>query len=102
MQAGEFGKTLLINCGFDLTGWTAISLAITAPDGTAVGPRNITSIGAIDKMLDGKTYKALQYVEYVTVSGDFPQDGLYRLKLTVDFGATKRLKTVYKDFAVAA
>ena len=100
MQAGEYGKTLVINCGFDLTGWTSISLSIVDPDGIELGPHAIAAIGTVNLTVDGVVYLAGQYVEYVTVATEFVKAGLHRLKLTVNFGAAKRLRSVTADFVV--
>ncbi len=106
LNAGEYGKILRINTGYDLSGATAISLSVTRPDGSSfVRDQNDVSIGnstiqADVQQPDGstvqKTFAAGEYVEYTLQDGDIPDSGRYRAKLQVDFGPAQRLITVSK------
>ena len=89
MIAGEYGILLRLDTCVDVsTGLTEATFVVTAPDGTTVFTRTYTGAGGITVEGDGTDGVFL----YQTLNGDFPNGGPYRLLLTVDFGATKRLK----------
>lgn len=100
--AGEV-KPLRINTRYDLTGAISFSLEIIDPSG---GTNTITTsitVGTVDITSSGGTiYYAHQYVIYDPGAVIFPLSGLHNLKLTVNFGATKTLKTFYKVIDIAA
>jgi len=110
LNAGEYGKILRINTGYNLGGATALSLSVTRPDGSVfTRDKNDVSVGSAtiqaeveqpDGSVAQKTFTAGEYVEYTLQSGDIPDSGRYRAKLQVDFGPTQRLITVSKVFKV--
>jgi hypothetical protein len=80
MHAGEYGVSLVMETGFDLTSATAIALDIRNPTGSYVS-RTVP--------LPGSGTVAT----YTTLDGDFPTAGTYGLMVQAQFGATKRLKS---------
>jgi len=98
----EKGKIVVLNCKFDLTGQTAMSLTITRPDGTNFNRTQATglSVGPIDLTVDGETYLANQHVLYTIQDGDFTMDGDHTRKLEISFGADKRLANIETVFKV--
>jgi len=104
MVKGEYGITLRINTGIDLTGYSAIALAPRRPgDNTPVNvDNNSIVVGSVDVVAeltrtDGvkikKTFIANNYIEYITRAGEFDVEGDYPSDLIIDFGPDKRLKS---------
>lgn len=81
MRAGEYGVQLTLDADFDLTGMTAGKLHVRAPSGVETS-KTLTPVGS------GET------IVYTTVATDFPDPGRYVLSLQVDFGASKRLRSL--------
>lgn len=105
MVKGEYGITLQINAGTDLSGYSSISLIPRRPDNNA--PVSIVNdditVGVVDVVVEltrsdgvkfNKTFMANNYIEYVTKDGEFIVEGDYPAKLIVDFGSGKRLKSI--------
>lgn len=93
--AGEYGKTLVLNAGVDISdgaGVTARAIRIKRPDGTVVASPPAPSVGSTDLTVDGVTYAANQHALYVTQDGDIPAnlDGYYEIQLTVDYVSGRR------------
>ena len=105
MKPNEHGVTPRIDCRFDLTGLTNVSLDVTRPDGSAFTiPHERFSVGLEDVQDEQGATIMLgnQYVYFVTEAGEFTSEGDYALILTADFGSGKRLKTVETIFNVEA
>ncbi len=110
LVAGEYGKVLRINAGYDLSGATAFALTVTRPDAStfSAGTAQITvgaaTIQAKVERPDGsvvqKTFIAGEYVEYTLTNGDIPIKGRYHARLQADFGAAQRLRSIDKVFRV--
>lgn len=98
---GEYGKVLVLDCGFDLTGQTGLALAIDRPDGTTVSRTQASglAVGSVDLTLSGVTYTANQYITYTLQDGDLPDSGFYYQQITVTF-PTKTLKSPRARFEV--
>lgn len=104
LVAGEYGKTLRVGAGLDLTGATQLTLDVRRPDYTsfqaqkpdvAVGTTQVLDENGNELMASG------EYATYTVKSGDLTVDGSYLLQLTADFGAGQKLKTVTRTVAVA-
>jgi hypothetical protein len=61
------GLKLRVDCGRDITGATNTKLLVKKPDGTHI---EFTPASIVDT----------DYLEYVTVTGDLDQAGIYRLQ----------------------
>lgn len=96
LVAGTHGIVLRICLGSDLTGYTALRLFITSPEGVRL--ERMPALGAVAVMDGGELLAANTYIEYATVAEDFPQPGRYVLQAQADFGAPKRLLTVSELF----
>ncbi len=101
MKAGEHGIIARINTDFDLGGATNFSLHVERPvgDGFDVANERFT-VGQVDIETDEGMFLANKHVMFTTAEGEFPVANDYDLKLTVDFGAGKRLKTINKILTV--
>ncbi len=100
LQAGEYGKVLILDAGMDLTGQTGIELEFQYPDGSSKTISSGLVVGTTDLVVDGETYLANTYVTYTLVNGDIYMPGLHRRKLSVRFGGSKRLVSMTDDFDV--
>ena len=83
MRAGEYGVTLEVDTGFDLSGCTAMKLRWLPP-----GRRQ----RAVERRITPAPSSGTTFT-YVTQAADFPDPGLYLLMLEADFGASKRLRS---------
>jgi len=87
VRAGEYGVQLSIDTQLSLVGATAGLLVVQDPDGTVTG-KSLTLPGS------GQVFT------YTTQSADFPVGGRYLLGLRVDWGSTKRLRSLPLSFVV--
>lgn len=100
LVVGEYGKTLAIDAGIDLTGQTGMQLTFTRPDGSVNIVSSGLAVGVADLVIDGVTYPANKHITYHIVAGDFPIKGIYKRQLQVDFGVSKRLFSITESFEV--
>jgi hypothetical protein len=73
---GEIGKTIILDCGVDVSAATSTKIKVKKPDGT------IVTWNADVYTISGVT----NYLKYVTVSGDFDQAGQYEVQAYVTIG----------------
>lgn len=73
---GEEGKPLKLDAGENISAATAQSIAVRKPDGT------VDSWDAL--VVDSN------FVQHVSGSGDFDQDGTYRVQAVVTIGGLER------------
>ena len=101
--ANEYGKTIVLDCGFDLSGQTGLSLIIDRPNGTTLSLSGADglAVGNSDLVINSVTYSANQYVTYTLADGDLPVSGEHKRKLSVSF-PSKRLVTITEAFTVEA
>lgn len=99
LVAGEKEKLVRVNADCDLTGNTSIRMVINPPGALSNKTVNPT-IGTVDINKNGVILKANYYVNYLTTATDFPVKGYYSLKLEVDFGGSKTLKSISKSIYV--
>jgi hypothetical protein len=75
IKAGEIGKLIVINAGFDLSGNTELRVVLVKPDGTVitkVKADGVTAPGTpITVNVDGveQTFNANEYWQYATEAG---------------------------------
>ena len=72
MFVGDIGTELLINLQRDITTATNYSLSVRKPDGTTV-----TWTPSIYNV---------KYLRYITINGDFNQDGIYQIQPQLTIG----------------
>lgn len=91
---GEYGTPLIVKCGIELLGVTAVRVVVKKPDGT------LASWVAEPYAMDGK----LWYIRYVFVRGDLDQHGEYECHAEASFsgsviqGETFQI-VIYKEYA---
>lgn len=86
MRAGEYGVTLTLQAGVDLTNATAAKLHRVAPDGVQ-DVKTVTPVPPAQPTQGN--------LSYTTGTTDFPltKPGEWQLMLEVDFGAGQKLKS---------
>lgn len=97
MNVGEYGISFNLNVNYDISAATALSLAITRPDGTTI--TGTPTAGAVDLVTPLGTFPAHQYAAYVFAQGDLTVPGTYSARLTYT-DSNKRLKTPPVAFTV--
>lgn len=93
--AGEYGKTLILNAGVDISpaaGATAYAITIERPDGSQVQSPPAPTLGTQAVTVDGVTYAPNQHLLYETRDGDIPANlpGYYAIQIEVLFGDSGR------------
>ncbi|MEE8607215.1 MAG: hypothetical protein V3S55_06415 [Nitrospiraceae bacterium] len=101
MRIGEYGFTIRINTGFDLSDNTVLTLNVTHPDSSKT--THPMTLGTVEVTADGLgIFQANEYVEYIVQANDYTQAGKHTLSVTADFGASQRLISVDATFNLDA
>lgn len=108
---GEYGKTLLIETGFDLSSATGIQIHFSAPAG-GISFVNSASVSVLASNVTTSAcgiFSANKTVEYVINAGDFSGStsahaaaGTWKGWIQADFGGAKRLISSTFKFEVEA
>ena len=86
MNVGEYGVIYAFSTGFDMSGFTTISLTVTRPDGTSFTRTNSSGVTVPASPItttDG-VFAANQYTRYAFLNGDINQVGQYTARVTYD------------------
>lgn len=87
MNVGEWGIAALFSTGYDMSGFTALSLTFTKPDGTTLVVTNPdVTVPGTDIETTAGLFVANEYVRYVFVDGDVDQTGDWTARVTYDDG----------------
>jgi len=98
-NVGEYGLPLNINLNFDVSAATSLQISIVKPDGSAFAA--VATVGQVDLVVDGQgTYKAKQYITYITQPGDLSEPGDHFARV-IYTDATKRLISDPTSFTVS-
>ena len=97
---GEYGKTLYIETGFDMSSATGIEIHLSAPPG-GIHFVNSASVSVLASNVTTSAcgvFSANRTLEYIINAGDFSAStsvnaaaGTWKGWVVADFGATKRL-----------
>ena len=93
---GEFGKSLFIETGLDLSSATGVEIHFSAPS-VALGFVNSASVSVLANNVTSSAcgvFSAFKTVEYVINSGEFSGSlaaGTWKVWIEADFGATVHL-----------
>ena len=100
MNVGEYGQFFRFNVGQDISATTP-TLILQPRVGDAI-ERTIpdVTIPTSAIVVNGQTFNANEYAEYVVKEGDLKVSGRWRAKLKAKFSATKELVTDYQRFTV--
>ena len=92
---GEYGKTIYVETGLDLSSATSVQIHFSAP--TGVGSFvNSASVSVLAANVSGPcgVFSADKTVEYIVNSGDFSGSaaaGIWKVWVEADFGSTVHL-----------
>lgn len=102
MNVGEYGVLFQLSVGFNISGFTTLTLVITRPDGTSFTRTNPTvSAPAVDVMTTMGLFLANTYGQYTFQVGDLSLAGTYCAELTYD-DATQHLISDVTHFTIDA
>ena len=94
MNANEYGVIFRFSTGYDMSGFTGLSLTFTKPDASTLTVTNLSSspvtLGSINVATTLGTFASHQYVNYTFAAGDINQAGTYTVRLTYT-DSTKKL-----------
>lgn len=101
MNVGEYGQVFRFNRYEDISATTP-TLILEPRIGTAIERTTAdgVTIPTSTKVIDGETFTANQYIEYVIKEGDLTFAGRWRAKLKMKYSPTKELITDYQRFTV--
>lgn len=103
MNVGEYGISYNLNVNYNISGFTALSLAFTRPDASVFTRTNgdVTVPASPLVTTDSGTFAANEYCTYLFEDGDLSQAGTYTVRLTYT-DASKRLISDATSFTVSA
>jgi len=91
MLKNEYGNTLRVNAGFNLTSninTLYLDSPLTSTGDLVITPADGLLVGSINIVTEVGTFLAGEYVEYVLLQGDIPYSGEWNARLvTQDTGA---------------
>lgn len=83
MNVGEWGIVFRFSTGYNMSGSTALSLALTKPSGAVLTKTNPSvAVGAVPITTTLGLFAANQYVNYTFVNGDIDEAGVWSARLT--------------------
>jgi hypothetical protein len=102
MNVNEWGVFFRFSTGFDLTGFSALSLVFTKPDGTVVTKTNpdVTAPN-VDVTTTEGLFPAGTYAQYTFQPGDVDQAGVWCVYATYDDGSQHLIADV-QHFTISA
>ena len=108
---GEYGKTIYVETGFDLSSATGVEIHFSAPSG-GIHFVNSASVSVLASNVTTSAcgvFSANKTLEYIINAGDFSAStsvnaaaGTWKGWIVADFGATKRLISSSFKFEVIA
>jgi len=88
LNVGEYGVHLWFSTGFDMRGFTSLSIIFTKPDQTVLTVTNpAVSVGAVDENTVFGLFPANKYLDYVFVEGQVDQVGVWGVRCTYTDGS---------------
>ena len=94
----EYGQTLRVNFGEDVSAATAYNFIIEPKFGDKL--EKTGTLGTSNVEVGDETYLANEYIEYITEDGDIDQAGQWRMKAEATMSSTEKLSTDYQLFTV--
>jgi hypothetical protein len=98
INKNEYGQTLRVNFGEDISTATAYNFIIEPQAGTKL--EKTGTLGTSNVTEGDETYLANQYIEYVTTDSDIDQASQWRKKGEATMSATDKRITDYSYFTV--
>lgn len=94
IYVGEYGRTIYVETGYDLSSATGLEIHFSAPSGgTSFVNSASVSVLASNYTVSacGLIFSANKTIEYIVNSGDFDVAGNWKGWIEADFGATVHL-----------
>lgn len=87
----EYGKTIYVNVGMDISTASETEILFTKPDGTTLSKliADGVDIGIVPVSADCSVFAANEYIKYVTVDGDIDQSGSWNVRAIITIGSQK-------------
>lgn len=89
LNVGEYGLLLAINTNYNMSGFTALELTITRPNGSTLVRTNgdvlVPSVALVTDNMG--TFAASEYVTYRFQAGDLTASGEYLVRLSYTDGS---------------
>lgn len=98
INKNEYGQTLRVNLGEDISTATAYDFIIEPKYGEKLEKTGV--LGTVNVVEGDETYLANQYLQYTIADGDIDQAGQWRMKGEADLSATSKVISDYKYFTV--
>lgn len=96
MNRGEWGIAFQLGVGFDISGFSTLSLVFHKPSGTTL---TVTFPDVTAPLVAGEEAPAGEYFEYITKDGDIDEEGTWTVcGIYVD--GLKRLVSDHSSFLV--
>lgn len=103
MNVNEYGVVFAFSTGYDMSGFSTLTLDFTKPDDThLIVTNSAVAVGAVDIVTTAGTFLAHKYVTYTFASGDVNVAGDWCVKLTYTDPTPKRLVADVAHFTVNA
>ena len=103
LNHGEYGDTIRVNMGEDVSTNTALTITFQPKYGDPVTRTQAdgVAVGSADVEVDDETYQADEYLEYTLQDGDLDAFiGQWRMRGEVQISATNRVIGDFRYFTV--
>ena len=99
MNVGQWGSTLYVSTGFNMSAYTTLQLLFTKPD---LSTMTVTAVlGTTTQTINGVTLTANEYVSYTFATGDLDQVGNWTVQVLYT-DAVQHLPSNQVSFPVGA
>ena len=98
LNNGEYGQTLRVNLGEDVSTATEYSFILEPQYGEKLEKTGI--LGTVNITEGDEDWLANEYIEYVTIVGDINKSGQWRKKGIATMSATETVNSDYDFFTV--
>lgn len=79
MNATEFGTAIRVGVGYDISGFSTLSLVFTKPSGATLTVTDSSSPAVSAPSSAASDFLANQYFEYTTADGDIDEAGTWEV-----------------------
>ena len=102
LNKGEYGQTLRVNLGEDVSSATALSFTLQPKFGSSIEKTQLTgvSVGSSNVDVGDSTYLANEYLEYVIAPDELTYAGQWRMKGSATLSATNKVVSDFVTFNV--
>ena len=97
---GEYGQTIYVNMGEDVSTNTELSLILEPAIGTKKEISSGVTVGSANVDVNDETYLANEYLQYTIAADDLDYAGLWRKKGEATLSSTNKIISNYTHFSV--